>query len=150
MAPATFYLFATEQIRHGHSLPRPPIPKLPPVDSDSITTAQAKRMYNRLATTLGYGPRFLHSTGQLHKGGANNGLFIQLTADDAEDLPIPGAPYTFSVLKQAQALGDMHSLVSKQRRVLRLHMGKDVHAELARFDRMLQDAAKPLSAAKTS
>jgi hypothetical protein len=102
----------------------------------------------RLATTLGYGPRFLHSTGQLHKGGANNGLFIQLTADDAEDLPIPGAPYTFSVLKQAQALGDMHSLVSKQRRVLRLHMGKDVHGQLARFDRMLQDAAKPLSPAK--
>ena len=101
-----------------------------------------------LATTLGYGPRFLHSTGQLHKGGANNGLFIQLTADDAEDLAIPGAPYTFSVLKQAQALGDMHSLLSKQRRVLRLHMGKDVHGQLARFDRMLQDAAKPLSSAK--
>jgi glucose-6-phosphate isomerase len=104
----------------------------------------------RLATTLGYGPRFLHSTGQLHKGGANNGLFIQITADDAEDLPIPGAPYTFSVLKQAQALGDMYSLVSKQRRVLRIHLGKDVHAGLARIDRMLQDAAKPASQAQAS
>ena len=88
---------------------------------------------SRLATTLGYGPRFLHSTGQLHKGGANNGLFIQITADDAQDLPIPGEPYTFSVLKHAQALGDLRSLVSKQRRVLRLHLGKDAGAQLARL-----------------
>jgi transaldolase/glucose-6-phosphate isomerase len=101
------------------------------------------RNSSHLATTLGYGPRFLHSTGQLHKGGANNGLFIQITADDAHDLPIPGEPYTFGVLKHAQALGDLRSLVSKQRRVLRLHLGKDVGVQLARLGRLVQDAIKP-------
>ncbi|GBC81569.1 Transaldolase [bacterium HR10] len=84
----------------------------------------------RVATTLGYGPRFLHSTGQLHKGGANNGLFIQITADDSVDLPIPGQPYTFSVLKQAQALGDFLSLSKKGRRVIRFHLGHEVEAGL--------------------
>jgi transaldolase/glucose-6-phosphate isomerase len=96
----------------------------------------------RLATTLGYGPRFLHSTGQLHKGGANNGLFIQITADDAEDLPIPGEPYSFSILKQAQALGDLRSLESKQRRVIRLHLGKDVPAQLARLGELVDKAVR--------
>ena len=91
----------------------------------------------RLATTLGYGPRFLHSTGQLHKGGPNKGLFIQITADDAQDLPIPGEPYSFSILKQAQALGDLRSLESKQRRVVRLHLGKDVPAQLARLEELV-------------
>jgi hypothetical protein len=108
----------------------------------------ALRDASRLATTLGYGPRFLHSTGQLHKGGANNGLFIQITADDARDLPIPGEPYTFSVLKHAQALGDLGSLVSKQRRVLRLHLGKDVGAQLARLGRLLHEAPKPATQAQ--
>jgi hypothetical protein len=78
----------------------------------------------RLATTVGFGPRYLHSTGQLHKGGAANGLFIQVTADDTQDLPVPGEAYSFSVLKQAQALGDLQSLQSKERRVIRLHLGK--------------------------
>ena len=98
---------------------------------------------SHLATTLGYGPRFLHSTGQLHKGGANNGLFIQITADDAIDLPIPGEPYTFAVLKHAQAMGDLRSLVSKQRRVLRLHLGKGTDAQLSRLVQLVQDASKP-------
>jgi transaldolase/glucose-6-phosphate isomerase len=84
----------------------------------------------RLATTMGYGPRYLHSTGQLHKGGAASGLFIQITADDGEDLPVPGEPYSFSVLKQAQALGDLKSLQSKNRRVVRCHVGKAVQAGL--------------------
>ena len=95
-----------------------------------------------LATTLGYGPRFLHSTGQLHKGGANNGWFIQITADDAEDLLIPGEPYSFSVLKQAQALGDLRSLEGKQRRVIRLHLAKDVQAQLARLEKLVETAVK--------
>jgi transaldolase/glucose-6-phosphate isomerase len=103
---------------------------------------------SHLATTLGYGPRFLHSTGQLHKGGASNGLFIQITADDAHDLPVPGEPYTFAVLKHAQALGDLRSLVSKQRRVLRLHLGKDVGVQLARLRQLVQDAAQPWAHAK--
>jgi hypothetical protein len=75
-----------------------------------------------LATTLGYGPRFLHSTGQYHKGGPNTGLFLQLTADDAEDASIPGRPYTFGIFRQAQALGDLEALRRYGRRVLRLHM----------------------------
>jgi transaldolase/glucose-6-phosphate isomerase len=95
-----------------------------------------------LATTLGYGPRYLHSTGQLHKGGANNGLFIQITADDARALPIPGERYSFSILKQAQALGDLRSLESKQRRVLRLHLGKDVRVQLARLEKLVESAVK--------
>jgi transaldolase/glucose-6-phosphate isomerase len=103
----------------------------------------------RLATTLGYGPRYLHSTGQLHKGGANNGLFIQITADDAQDLPIPGEPYSFSILKQAQALGDLRSLESKQRRVIRLHLGKDVPAQLARLEKLVESAVKLIGGAQT-
>ena len=90
----------------------------------------------RLATTVGYGPRFLHSTGQLHKGDAGNGLFIQLTADDAWDAPIPdqaGSPQasiSFGVLKMAQALGDRHALVDRGRRVIRFHLGMDPVAGL--------------------
>jgi transaldolase/glucose-6-phosphate isomerase len=103
-----------------------------------------------LATTLGYGPRFLHSTGQLHKGGPNNGLFIQITADDEKDLPVPGEPYSFSVLKHAQALGDLRSLASKQRRVIRLHLAKDVDTLLARLDRLVENALKPLARARAS
>jgi transaldolase/glucose-6-phosphate isomerase len=84
----------------------------------------------RVATTTGYGPRFLHSTGQLHKGGADNGVYIQVTADNAEDVPLPGEPFTFGVLKQAQALGDFQSLASRSRRALRFHVGEDVAAGL--------------------
>jgi len=109
---------------------------LPYLDPSSGHRAvlQALRMRLRdalgLATTIGFGPRYLHSTGQLHKGGANHGLFIEITADDAEDLPVPGEAYSFAVLKQAQALGDFQSLVSKGRRVVRFHVGKAVQAGL--------------------
>ena len=84
------------------------------------------------ATTLGYGPRFLHSTGQLHKGDAGNGLFIQFTADDKRDVPIPdeaGYPdssMTFGILKAAQAMGDRQALVDRGRKVIRFHLGGDV------------------------
>lgn len=80
----------------------------------------------RCATTTGYGPRFLHSTGQLHKGGADNGVFIQITAPDHLDQPIPGWGYGFSVLKQAQALGDFRSLATRGRRAVRIDLGNDV------------------------
>jgi len=80
----------------------------------------------KLATTLGYGPRFLHSTGQFHKGGPNTGLFLQLTADDAEDADVPGESYSFGVLKRAQALGDLEALRRHGRRVIRIHLGGDV------------------------
>jgi glucose-6-phosphate isomerase len=74
------------------------------------------------ATSLGYGPRYLHSTGQLHKGGAPNGVFIVVTADAAEDLPIPGEPYSFGVLEMAQALGDFQSLDRTGRRAMFLQL----------------------------
>ncbi|SRR5579884_187003 len=86
----------------------------------------------RVATTVGYGPRFLHSTGQLHKGGANNGVFIQITGQDQHDMAIPGEPYTFGILKAAQALGDYYSLEHHQRRVISIHiagnLGQGLHA----------------------
>jgi transaldolase/glucose-6-phosphate isomerase len=74
------------------------------------------------ATTLGFGPRFLHSTGQLHKGGADNGLFLQITADPASDLEIPTQGMTFGTLERAQALGDYEALAARQRRILRIHL----------------------------
>jgi len=74
------------------------------------------------ATTLGFGPRFLHSTGQLHKGGANNGLFLQITQEDSEDLEIPGMGYSFSVLARAQAQGDLEALLGRSRRAIRIHL----------------------------
>jgi transaldolase/glucose-6-phosphate isomerase len=86
---------------------------------------------SRLATTLGYGPRFLHSTGQLHKGDAGRGLFIQFTADDSQDIPIPdeagssGSSLTFGALKTAQAHGDWQALLDAGRRVIRFHLSKD-------------------------
>ncbi len=66
----------------------------------------AVRDRRRVATTLGFGPRFLHSTGQLHKGGPNSGVFLQITSDDAEDLKVPGQRYTFGIMKRFQAQGD--------------------------------------------
>jgi transaldolase/glucose-6-phosphate isomerase len=91
------------------------------------------RQAHTVATTLGYGPRFLHSTGQLHKGGPNRGVFLQLTADDASDLPVPGAPYSFGVLKNAQAQGDFAVLAERERRALRVHIRGDVGAGLERL-----------------
>ncbi|GAB4418931.1 MAG: bifunctional transaldolase/phosoglucose isomerase [Anaerolineae bacterium] len=74
------------------------------------------------AVTLGYGPRFLHSTGQLHKGGPNTGVFIQITVENYEEIPIPGEPYDFMLLKRAQAQGDLEALLAKKRRVVRFHL----------------------------
>jgi hypothetical protein len=91
----------------------------------------ACRDHGRNATTVGYGPRFLHSTGQLHKGGANNGIFLQLTADAPQDLPIPGETYSFATLRNAQALGDLQVLRRRGRRVLRVHLGGDIDGGLA-------------------
>jgi transaldolase/glucose-6-phosphate isomerase len=92
----------------------------------------------RVATTLGFGPRFLHSTGQLHKGGANNGVFLQITCDDPQDIAIPGQQYTFGMLKQFQAQGDLEVLVERKRRVLRLHLGPDVATGLERLADIVQ------------
>lgn len=78
------------------------------------------------ATCLGFGPRFLHSTGQAYKGGGNNGVFLQVTSDDGFDLEVPGQKYTFGVVKSAQARGDFQVLVDRGRRALRVHIGSDV------------------------
>ncbi len=86
-----------------------------------------------MATTLGYGPRFLHSTGQLHKGGPNNGLYLQVTAGHHNDLPIPGKPYTFGVLANAQALGDFQSLQSLGRTVMRIHFSRDDEIDISKL-----------------
>ena len=93
-----------------------------------------------LATCLGFGPRFLHSTGQLHKGGPNTGIFIQITADDSEDVAVPGEAFDFSILKQAQALGDLQSLARHGRRVVRLHLGRDTKAGLDYVLRVVDSA----------
>ena len=94
-----------------------------------------------IATTLGYGPRFLHSTGQLHKGGPSSGLHLQLTqsmsGDGGADLEIPGAAYTFRTLSQAQALGDLNALASLGRRTARVNLGSDPAAGLERILREL-------------
>jgi hypothetical protein len=102
--------------------------------TDAALQALRTHLRNRykLATTLGYGPRFLHSTGQLHKGDGGNGLFIQFTADDPQDTPIPDeagaqrSSMTFGVLKAAQAMGDQQALLEAGRRVIRFHLGADV------------------------
>ncbi len=86
-----------------------------------------------VATCLGFGPRFLHSTGQAYKGGPNSGVFLQVTCDDAQDLPVPGQKYTFGVVKAAQARGDFQVLADRNRRALRVHLGSDVKAGLAKL-----------------
>ncbi|MBV9573395.1 MAG: bifunctional transaldolase/phosoglucose isomerase [Acidobacteriales bacterium] len=86
--------------------------------------------HKHVATCLGFGPRFLHSTGQAYKGGPNSGVFLQLTCDDAVDLPVPGQKYTFGVVKAAQARGDFQVLVDRGRRALRIHLGSDLDSSL--------------------
>lgn len=81
------------------------------------------------ATTVGFGPRYLHSTGQIHKGGADTGYFILITGEDAEDVPVPGQPYSFGSLKLAQALGDLEALQKKGRRVLHIHLRSEAELE---------------------
>lgn len=92
----------------------------------------------KVATTLGYGPRFLHSTGQLHKGGPPSGVFLEVTADDAEPVPIPGRRWDFGVLARAQARGDFDVLAARGRRLLRVHLGPDVRAGLAELRRTVE------------
>jgi transaldolase/glucose-6-phosphate isomerase len=84
----------------------------------------------KVATCLGFGPRFLHSTGQAYKGGPNSGVFLQVTCDDAKDVPVPGSKYTFGVVKAAQARGDFQVLAERSRRALRVHIDADVPAGL--------------------
>jgi transaldolase/glucose-6-phosphate isomerase len=93
----------------------------------------------KVATCLGFGPRFLHSTGQAYKGGPNSGVFLQITCDHPADLPVPGQKYTFGVVESAQARGDFQVLGERGRRALRIHFA-DVGQGLANLDRMLREA----------
>ncbi len=96
----------------------------------------------RRATTVGYGPRFLHSTGQLHKGGAPIGWFLQLVGEHPDDLEIPGKAYTFGQLIDAQAIGDARTLADHNLPVLRINLGGDPDGGLAALERALAAALK--------
>jgi transaldolase/glucose-6-phosphate isomerase len=100
----------------------------------------AVRDKKRVATCLGFGPRFLHSTGQAYKGGPNSGVFLQLTCDDAKDLPVPGQKYTFGIVKAAQARGDFQVLAERGRRALRVHLGADLAAGLRTLQAAIKEA----------
>lgn len=115
------------------------------LDKSNVVDAVLRQIQNSIQkkcqapVTLGYGPRFLHSTGQFHKGRPNNGLFIQFTADDPVDVPIPGADYTFSALKEAQAAGDGIALQSKGRPFIRFHLGSDPVGSLKRLLDLIEE-----------
>ena len=100
----------------------------------------AVRDKKKVATVLGFGPRFLHSTGQAYKGGPNSGVFLQITCDDAKDLPVPGQKYTFGIVKAAQARGDFAVLSERGRRALRVHLGKNLKSGLAALAKAVQKA----------
>jgi transaldolase/glucose-6-phosphate isomerase len=94
----------------------------------------------RVATCVGFGSRFLHSTGQAYKGGPNTGVFLQITCDDAADVPIPGRSYSFGVVKAAQARGDLQVLTQRQRRALRVHIGSHVAGGLTALKDAIRQA----------
>jgi glucose-6-phosphate isomerase len=102
------------------------------------------RNSTRLATTAGYGPRYLHSTGQLHKGGPPSGIFLLLTAPSHTNLPIPGEPYSFGILEKAQALGDLESLLRRGRRAARVDLGDDTSRGLQDLLRILKSISRLL------
>src|SRR6267378_1743718 len=104
------------------------------------TIRHTVRDKKKVATVLGFGPRFLHSTGQAYKGGPNSGVFLQITCDDAKDLPVPGQKYTFGVVKAAQARGDFAVLAERGRRALRVHLGKNLKSGLATLTKAVQKA----------
>ncbi|MGI5835763.1 MAG: glucose-6-phosphate isomerase [Chloroflexota bacterium] len=109
------------------------LPATSQVDALLSSIRDKLRARTGLATTLGYGPRFLHSTGQLHKGGPNSGVFLQLTADEEVAVPVPGKPYDFGTLKMAQATGDWQALRQHGRRALWVHLGMDIAAGLQKI-----------------
>jgi transaldolase/glucose-6-phosphate isomerase len=120
------------------------LPEKPEMDRELQKIRLMLRDRLKLATTLGYGPRFLHSTGQLHKGGPNSGLFLQLTADHTADADIPGRSYSFGVLQHAQYLGDFEALQEHGRRVIRIHLGTNPVAKLKRLEHFLDVGVKSL------
>ena len=114
----------------------------PEIDKEFQQLRASLRDATRCAVTIGYGPRFLHSTGQLHKGGPDTGVFFQIIANDQRDLAIPEEPYTFSILKQAQAFGDFRALAKRGRRVIGIDLGDDTLAGLERLKKFLTTKAQ--------
>ncbi len=100
----------------------------------------AVRDRKHVATCLGFGPRFLHSTGQAYKGGPNTGVFLQITCNDAQDVQVPGQKYTFGIVKAAQARGDFQVLADRQRRALRVHLPRNVEAGLEKLQQAVMEA----------
>ena len=98
------------------------------------------RERTKAATCVGFGPRFLHSTGQAYKGGPDSGVFLQITADDAKDLAVPGQKASFGVIKSAQARGDFDVLTERGRRALRVHLKGDLEAGLKLLDTAIMEA----------
>ena len=116
------------------------------IDDELQKIRRTLRNATKCATTLGFGPRFLHSTGQLHKGGPDTGVFFQITANDAVDYAVPGEPYTFSILKQAQALGDFRSLATRGRRAIRVDLGNETLKGLERLHELISQATNEAAA----
>jgi transaldolase/glucose-6-phosphate isomerase len=102
----------------------------------------AVRDQKLVATCLGFGPRFLHSTGQAYKGGPKSGVFLQITCDDSVELPVPGQKFTFGIVKAAQARGDFQVLAERGRRALRVHLGRDLKSGLAALVTAVQKALR--------
>jgi len=113
------------------------IEETPEIDQAFQDLRMKLRDTTRCATTIGYGPRFQHSTGQLHKGGPNTGVFFQIIANDKVDFAVPGEPYTFSILKQAQALGDFRALAKRGRRVIGIDLGDDSSKAVHRLHKLI-------------
>ena len=105
----------------------------PQVDRALADLRQRVMKQHRITTTMGYGPRYLHSTGQLHKDGPDTGLYLQVTIDHEKDIPVPGKPYTFGVLADAQAVGDLQTLQSLGRRAIRIHLGRGDRATIRKL-----------------
>jgi hypothetical protein len=118
---------------------------LVPSDAVNAELQELRRFISQgwfLPTTLGYGPRYLHSTGQLHKGGPPTGVFVQLTADPGEDLAIPGVGYGFATLSAAQGAGDLRALRDRGLRVIRIHLPADAAGALAALRADLAEALR--------
>ena len=113
-------------------------------DQDHIDILQEMRLAVRdnrhVATCAEFGPRFLHSTGQAYKGGPNSGVFLQITADDAQDLAVPGQKASFGVIKAAQARGDFDVLTERGRRAIRVHLKGDLASGLKMLDEAVANA----------
>lgn len=137
------HLLAATRPRRSYVAIQAFLPPTPAIAALLVTVRRSILERTGMATTVGYGPRFLHSTGQLHKGDAGHGLFLQLIADPSEDAPIPDEPgsdrstITFGVLEAAQALGDRQALLQAGRRVARIHLGRSAEAGLEQVQRAL-------------